>query len=66
LRAKNCNLIVANDARVAMESDENEVTVLFRDGEKKKLSRAPKKIIARELIKIFENVCENCLTKKIR
>ena len=65
LRAKNCNLIVANDARVAMESDENEVTVLFRDGEKKKLSRAPKKFIARELIKIFENVCENCLTKKI-
>ena len=65
LRAKNCNLIVANDARVAMESDENEVTVLFRDGEKKKFSRAPKKIIARELIKIFENVCENCLTKKI-
>jgi phosphopantothenoylcysteine decarboxylase / phosphopantothenate---cysteine ligase len=65
LREKNCDVIVANDARVAMESDENEVTIFFRDGEKKKISRAPKKIIARELVKIFENVCEKGLTKKI-
>lgn len=65
LREKNCDVIVANDARIAMESEENEVTVLFRDGEKKKISRAPKKIVARELIKIFENVCEKRLTKKI-
>lgn len=57
LRAKHCDVIVANDARVAMERDENEVTVLFRDGEKKKISRAPKKIIAHELVKIFENLC---------
>ena len=57
LRAKHCDVIVANDARVAMEGDENEVTVLFRDGEKKKISRAPKKIIAHELVKIFENLC---------
>ncbi|HST30856.1 MAG TPA: phosphopantothenoylcysteine decarboxylase [Chthoniobacterales bacterium] len=65
LREKNCDVIVANDARMAMESDENEVTILFRDAEKKTISRAPKKIVARELIKIFENVCEKCLTKKI-
>ncbi len=65
LREKNCDVIVANDARVAMESDENEVTIFFRDGEKKKISRAPKRIIARELVKIFENVCEKGLTKKI-
>ena len=64
LQEKNCDLIVANDARIAMESDENEVTVLFRGGEKRKISRASKKMIARELIKIFENVCEKCLTKK--
>src|SRR5205807_5177393 len=51
LRSKHCDVIVANDASVAMESDENEVTVLFGDGEKEKISRAPKKIIARELIK---------------
>ena len=65
LREKNCDVIVANDARIAMESDENEVTILFRDGEKKKITRGSKTIIARELIKIFENVCEKGLTKKI-
>jgi phosphopantothenoylcysteine decarboxylase/phosphopantothenate--cysteine ligase len=65
LREKNCDLIVANDARSAIESDENEVIILFRGGETRKISRAPKKIIARELVKIFENVCEKGLTKKI-
>ena len=64
LRAKHCDAIVANDARVAMEADENEVTVLFRDGSKQKISRARKEIIARELVIIFEKVCEKCLTKK--
>ena len=28
--------------------------ILFRDGEMKKISRAPKKILARELVKIFQ------------
>ena len=68
LQEKNCDVVVANDvshADFGMESDENEVTILFRDGEIKKLSRAPKKILARELIKIFANVCEKRLTKKI-
>ncbi len=68
LEEKNCDIIVANDVSrpdSGMESDENEVTILFRDGQKKKISRAPKKIVARELIKIFENVCEKRLTKKI-
>ena len=65
LREKNCDVLVANDARIAMESDENEITILFRGGKKKEISRAPKKIIARELVKIFENVREKCLTKKI-
>jgi len=65
LREKNCDVVVANDARIAMESDENEITILFRDGKKREISRAPKKIIARELVKIFENVREKCLTKKI-
>ena len=54
LRAKHCDIIVANDARLAMERDENEVTILFRNGEKKKISRGQKKIVARELVKIFE------------
>jgi len=65
LREKNCDVIVTNDARAAMESDENEVIIFFCDGEKKKIPRAPKKIIARELVKIFENVREKGLTKKI-
>ena len=68
LRAKNCDLIAANDvsrADCGMESDDNEVTVLFRNGERQKISRAPKKIIARELVKIFTNMRENCLTKKM-
>ena len=68
LLKKNCDVVVANDVSRAdsgMESDENEVTILFRGGENKKISRTPKKIVARELIKIFENVCEKRLTKKI-
>jgi phosphopantothenoylcysteine decarboxylase/phosphopantothenate--cysteine ligase len=68
LRAKNCDLIVANDVSRAdsgMGSDENEVTVLFQSGERQKISRAPKKIIARELLKIFSNMREKCLTKKM-
>ena len=56
LRDKNCDIIVANDVSVGMETDENEVTILFRNGEQKKISRAPKKNIARELVKIFSNV----------
>ncbi len=68
LEEKDCDVVVANDVSQAdsgMESDENEVTILFRGGEIKKISRAPKKIVARELIKIFANVCEKRLTKKI-
>ena len=45
--------MVANDARLGMESDENELIVLLRDGEMRKFSRAPKEILARELVKIF-------------
>jgi phosphopantothenoylcysteine decarboxylase / phosphopantothenate---cysteine ligase len=67
LREKNCDIIVANDVSctdAGIESDENEVTIFFRDGEQKKISRAPKKILARELIKIFLNTREKRLTKK--
>jgi phosphopantothenoylcysteine decarboxylase/phosphopantothenate--cysteine ligase len=67
LRAKNCDIMVANDVsdpNSGMESDENEVTILFRDGEKKKISRAQKKIIARELVKIFSNFTTKMFDKK--
>jgi phosphopantothenoylcysteine decarboxylase/phosphopantothenate--cysteine ligase len=67
LREKNCDAIVANDvsgSETGMESDENEVAIFFRDGETKMISRASKKIIARELVKIFEKMLEKSLTKK--
>jgi phosphopantothenoylcysteine decarboxylase / phosphopantothenate---cysteine ligase len=67
LRAKNCDAIVANDVsgnKIGMESDENEVTIFFRNGENRKISRAPKKIIARELVKIIAKMWEKSLTKK--
>jgi phosphopantothenoylcysteine decarboxylase / phosphopantothenate---cysteine ligase len=65
LREKNCDIIVANDARIGMESDENELLILFRDGETKKISRAPKTFLARELVKIFSNSQQKRLTKKM-
>ena len=67
LHAKHCDIIVANDVSGAdsgMESDVNEVTILFRNGEKTKISRAPKKIIARELVKIFSNFATKMFDKK--
>ena len=54
LREKNCDIIVANDASVGMEGDENELLILFCDGEMKKVSRASKKFLARELVKFFQ------------
>jgi phosphopantothenoylcysteine decarboxylase / phosphopantothenate---cysteine ligase len=68
LREKNCDIIVANDISSVdsgMESDTNEVTILFRNGEKKKISRGPKKNIAHELVKIFLQSQEKRLTKKM-
>ena len=67
LQEKNCDMIVANDVSQTdsgMESDENAVTILFRSGESKTISRASKQIIARELVKIISKMSENCLTKK--
>jgi len=65
LREKNCDIIVANDVRMGMETDENELLILFRQGETKQISRAPKKILARELMKIFLKSREKSLTKKM-
>jgi phosphopantothenoylcysteine decarboxylase/phosphopantothenate--cysteine ligase len=64
LRRKNCDIIVANDARVGMETDENELLILFRDGETKKFSRAPKQLLARELVKIFFKFATKMFDKK--
>ena len=56
LREKNCDIVVANDVSSAdsgMDSDLNEVTIVSRNGERRKILRTQKKIIARELVKIF-------------
>jgi phosphopantothenoylcysteine decarboxylase/phosphopantothenate--cysteine ligase len=68
LRAKHCDIIVANDVSSpdsGMESDENEVTIFFRNGENEKISRTSKKNIARKLVKILANSREKRLTKKM-
>ncbi|PYJ70000.1 MAG: hypothetical protein DME75_10070 [Verrucomicrobia bacterium] len=65
---KNCDIIVANDVSRAdsgMESDANEVTIFFRNGETETIPRVSKKIIARALVKIFTNSREKRLTKKM-
>lgn len=67
LFSKHCDLMVANDVSRAdsgMESDDNAVTIFFRNGEVEKISRAPKKNIARALMKIIFDKYEKRLTKK--
>jgi phosphopantothenoylcysteine decarboxylase / phosphopantothenate---cysteine ligase len=62
LQAKHLDLIVANDvsrADIGMESANNEVTILFRDGKTKTIERTSKKNIARELVKIISNMKKN-------
>ena len=59
--------MIANDvssAKSGMENDRNEVTILFQNGERQKISRAPKKFIARELVKIFQNSATKMFDKK--
>ena len=66
LIAKNCDVIVANDVSrsdCGMESDDNEVTIFFRDEEARTISRAPKIMIAREILKIVFDKTKKTLTK---
>jgi phosphopantothenoylcysteine decarboxylase / phosphopantothenate---cysteine ligase len=67
LRVKHCDAIVANDvsdSAIGMESDDNAVTIFFRDGSRETLSRAPKIEIARALMKIIARMSQKSLTKK--
>ncbi len=67
LREKNCDIMIANDvstAKSGMESDNNEVTILFQNGGRQKISRAPKEFIACQLIKIFQNSATKNVDKK--
>jgi phosphopantothenoylcysteine decarboxylase/phosphopantothenate--cysteine ligase len=67
LATKNCDMMVANDLsdpNIGMESDENAVTIFSRGGESAEISRASKKIIARQLVKIICANAKKVLTKK--
>lgn len=67
LLSKNCDMIIANDVSRSdsgMESDENEVTIFFRDVKRRTISRAPKIMIAREILKIVFDMHQKRLTKK--
>ena len=67
LTEKNCDLLVANDvsrADLGMDSDDNELLIVFRDGAPKNIPRAKKTELARMLLKIILDAREKCLTKK--
>ncbi len=67
LREKNCDIVVANDVSSAdsgMESDANEVTIVSRNGERRKILRTQKEIIARELVKVFAKSATIMFDKK--
>jgi phosphopantothenoylcysteine decarboxylase / phosphopantothenate---cysteine ligase len=67
LRHKNCNMMVVNDvsdSAIGMESDENAVTIFFDNGRRETISRAPKKIIARALVKIILQIAQKSFDKK--
>ena len=67
LREKNCDIVVANyvsSAGSGMDSDVNEVTILFQNGEQHKILRTQKKIIAHELVKIFAKSATKMFDKK--
>jgi len=56
LRNKNLDLIVANDVRrsdIGFNSDDNAVTVIDRQGEQRRLDKANKSAIARQLIALI-------------
>jgi phosphopantothenoylcysteine decarboxylase/phosphopantothenate--cysteine ligase len=66
LAAKNCDLMVANDVSdpaIGMQSDENAVTIFFRNGEAEKISRASKKNVAHALVKKISANAKKVLTK---
>jgi len=67
LAEKKCDMIVANDVsseEIGMDSDDNELTIFCKNGERTNLPRAKKTELARALLKIILNGREKCLTKK--
>lgn len=67
LRAKNCDIMIANDVSRSdsgMESDDNEVMIYSLGETPKLISHAPKKTVAREILKIVFDIRQKSLTKK--
>jgi phosphopantothenoylcysteine synthetase/decarboxylase len=61
LRAKRCDIICANDITrmdTGFDANENELTLYFRDGEKRHFPRAQKIELARAIIKICVELAE--------
>lgn len=57
LFGKDCDLIVGNDVSrmdAGLESDDNELTLLFRNGETRHLALEKKTVLAGRLVRIFE------------
>jgi phosphopantothenoylcysteine decarboxylase/phosphopantothenate--cysteine ligase len=61
LREKNCDVIVGNDVSrmdTGLESDDNELTLYFKNGETLAMPRENKRILAQKLVGIFSRLAE--------
>ena len=61
LREKKCDLIIGNDASrmdTGMESDDNALTLFYKSGKIKSISREKKTVLAKKLVKICEKLQE--------
>ena len=62
IKQKGCDYLVANDISrndIGFNSDENEVIIFDKDGGMKKLEKAPKKVIAREILEWISTKSQN-------
>lgn len=58
IRKKGCDYLVANDISrhdIGFSSEDNEVSILTKSGEIKKIDKAPKKVIARKILEYIVN-----------
>ncbi|MDQ2867542.1 MAG: hypothetical protein M3R59_03890 [Verrucomicrobiota bacterium] len=61
LARKHCDMLIANDVSddaIGFESDENAVTIFFRDGKTREIARLSKKNLACELVKIISETAK--------
>ena len=61
LREKKCDIVIGNDVSrmdTGLESDDNELVLFFANGETVRLPRENKFVLAKKLVKIFEQIAE--------